>query len=374
MGAVTKNNDSKILELESIRGIAAVLVAVYHIPGWNSNLYDIGFLRNGYLMVQLFFVLSGFVIYRTYAAKLNTLRDLAKFQFLRFGRLYPVHLVVLLVFLGIETAKFAAVKYLSVHSPNSSPFVENSGEALIQQLFLIQALGPTGNAETFNGPAWSISVEFYTYMIFGLIVLFAKRAHLAVMATIASISCYLLVNNQAAGFAPILLCFTGFFSGCLTAFLASRHRYVLPRHSVLLTLVCLIFYLQFKPHGSFDLLIFPITALLILAVVNGGEEITKRVLRTKFLAWLGLISYSVYMTHLAVLWLFIQVHRVILKRPETLVTGKSVPQLSVIEAGVTYVVAIFLIMVVSALTYRYIEAPCRRKSRAIASAPAAPAN
>jgi peptidoglycan/LPS O-acetylase OafA/YrhL len=55
----------KIEELESIRGLAALLVVFFHIPIENSYL-DIGIIKNGYLMVDLFFVLSGFVIYNSY--------------------------------------------------------------------------------------------------------------------------------------------------------------------------------------------------------------------------------------------------------------------------------------------------------------------
>ena len=53
----------KIEELESIRGIAAFLIVFFHLPKWNPIL-DIGLVNNGYLMVELFFVLSGFVIFR----------------------------------------------------------------------------------------------------------------------------------------------------------------------------------------------------------------------------------------------------------------------------------------------------------------------
>ena len=54
-------------------------------------------------------------------------------------------------------------------------FKESGWRAFIEQIFLVQALGPTGNALTFNAAAWSISVEFYTYLVFGLTVLFAGR-------------------------------------------------------------------------------------------------------------------------------------------------------------------------------------------------------
>ena len=90
-------NSKKIEELESIRGLAALLVVFFHIPKWNPIL-NIGIINNGYLMVEVFFVLSGFVIFNAYTNKINTSKDLLRFQFLRLGRLYPVHLTFLLFF------------------------------------------------------------------------------------------------------------------------------------------------------------------------------------------------------------------------------------------------------------------------------------
>ncbi|WP_457832877.1 acyltransferase family protein, partial [Staphylococcus aureus] len=142
----------------------ALLVVFYHIPNWNP-LFDIGIVRSGYLMVHLFFVLSGFVIYNAYAARIDSAQDLMRFQFLRFGRLYPVHLLFLLVYVLFEVAKYVGQARLGIVSPNSQPFRENSVTALVQQIFLVQAIGPSGHPTSFNTPAWSISVEFYTYLI-----------------------------------------------------------------------------------------------------------------------------------------------------------------------------------------------------------------
>jgi peptidoglycan/LPS O-acetylase OafA/YrhL len=167
-------SQTKIEELESIRGLAALLVVFFHIPKWNT-LLDIGIINNGYLMVELFFVLSGYVIHTAYAHKITNKNDLFRFQFLRFGRLYPVHFVFLVAFIFIEIAKYIAQSKLGITSLGVQPFEKNNLTAFIQQLFLIQAIGPTGNTTTFNGPAWSISVEFYTYLIFGICVLFASK-------------------------------------------------------------------------------------------------------------------------------------------------------------------------------------------------------
>jgi peptidoglycan/LPS O-acetylase OafA/YrhL len=99
-------NFQKIEELESLRGLAAFLIVLHHMPHWNSILDIIRLVKNGYLMVEFFFVLSGFVIFNAYSEKINTKKDIVRFQFLRFGRLWPVHILFLIVFLGIETARY----------------------------------------------------------------------------------------------------------------------------------------------------------------------------------------------------------------------------------------------------------------------------
>lgn len=109
----------KVIELESVRGVAALLVFLSHVPNWYGPFHQIAFIRNGGLMVELFFVLSGFVIFSTYGARIATFRDVVRFQFLRFGRLYPVHLTFLLLFVGFEFLKLLFIK-----NPVSPPFAD----------------------------------------------------------------------------------------------------------------------------------------------------------------------------------------------------------------------------------------------------------
>ena len=106
-GSIGAPHLAKINELESLRGLAALLVVFFHVPKWNSFL-NVGIINNGYLMVELFFVLSGFVIFNAYSNNIKSKRDLMRFQFLRFGRLYPVHILFLLILLLIEVAKYFA--------------------------------------------------------------------------------------------------------------------------------------------------------------------------------------------------------------------------------------------------------------------------
>jgi len=356
------NNQSKIEELESIRGLAALLVVFYHIPNWNP-LFDIGIIRNGYLMVELFFVLSGFVIYSAYADRIGNPKDLMRFQFLRFGRLYPVHLLFLLVYVGFELAKYIAQSRLGISSPNSQPFRENSLTALVQHVFLVQAIGPMGNPSTYNVPAWSISVEFYTYLIFGAIVLLAHKMKNALFFIMALVALVLLWAGETHGFSDLLKCFAGFFIGCLTAWAVERRMPTLPKSLSLAVFAVIIVFLQVKPWEQYDLVIYLLSALLITSLVSVKDGYLNRLLNVKALTWLGSVSYAVYMSHVAVIWILSQVMRVILKKPEVIVGGRSTPQLSSFEVVLAWIVLVAIVLGISALVYRFVETPMRARSR-----------
>jgi peptidoglycan/LPS O-acetylase OafA/YrhL len=351
----------KIVELESIRGLAALLVVFFHIPAWNALTHNVTFIRNGYLMVDLFFVLSGFVIYRAYAHRLTSLKLLAEFQFLRFGRLFPVHLLFLSLFLGIEIAKYLAAISLGIRSSNSTPFLQNSWTAFFEQLFLVHAIWPTGNTATFNNAAWSISTEFYTYLLFGTIALCFNRFRNLMFALLAAAAIGLLIVGSADRYSWLLRCEAGFFIGCLTAFAFEKidRRFVwLPP---LVSVGALVVFLMVKTNPVYDPLIYLLTSMLILSIVL--TESGKTVLQSKWLVWLGTISYSLYMSHWLIVWSFNQVFRVIFKRPEIVVDGVTVPQLSLVETVLASAVMIGIIFIVSQIVYSAVEAPFRKKSR-----------
>lgn len=356
----------KIEELESIRGLAALLLVLYHIPRWNQS-FDITIIRNGYLMVDLFFVLSGFVIYTAYSTEIESRKDLLRFQFLRFGRLYPVHLFFFFVFLLIELAKYFAQLKFGISSPNSQPFRENNLTALIQQIFLVQAIGPTGNETTFNGPAWSISVEFYTYLVFGLVVLYAARFKNGIFAAAFVASLLLLISKNAFGFDNLLRCYTGFFLGCIIAYATIESKFSLPGYISLLAFVLVVLFLALKLDRKYDIGIFFLAAFLIFALVSSGSGFLKAILNLRVLTWLGTISYSVYMSHMTVEWTANQALRVFLKRPEVYIDGISVPTLSFFETTVAYIFIVATILLVSAAVYNYLEKPLRERSRRFAN-------
>lgn len=353
------NEQKKVLELESLRGLAALLVVLYHLPKWNPIL-DIKIINNGYLMVELFFVISGFVIFSAYSNKISSWNDLIKFQFLRFARLYPVHLTFLLIFLSIEILRYIVTIQYGHQTLRVAPFSTNSFQALIEQAFLLQSVIPNGNATTFNAPAWSLSVEFYTYLIFALIVLFSKHNKIRIMFVLVCASMSLLILKSTFGMENLLRCLAGFFLGCLTANFVAQTKIIIPKYLSSTIFLLLVIFLITKNPAEFDFLVFFLTAALIVSLLNPMGMMSK-LLKNKVLLWLGEISYSLYMSHVLVIWLVSQILMRVLKRPAANEAGAV--SLSIFETIISVLLVIVLVFLVSQLIYTFIEKPFREKSR-----------
>jgi peptidoglycan/LPS O-acetylase OafA/YrhL len=360
---------SKIEELDSIRGIAALLVVFYHMPAWHPPLHDIRAIHNSFYMVDLFFVLSGFVMFLNYGGRLRDGRDLAKFQLLRLGRLYPVHVLFLFAALLTATSAWLAAQLFGLPIPSGSAFKDNTVWTFIQQLLLVHALGFTRIEQPFNLPSWSISVEFYTYLVFGVLCLIPwVRGRLLGFALLAGASLASLALGQdfVGGFSQFLQCLAGYFLGCLVGALVARFPRLCPRGSTLAAVVVMALFLAFKSDPRFDIMIFILSALVVLAIVASPDDFTKAFLRHPWLKFLGLISYSIYMSHTFVLWCCNQFVRVVLARPEAVVGGISTPQLGFWGGLLWNGIAIAATLIISALAFRYVEDPWRLRSKELA--------
>lgn len=355
----------KIGELESVRGLAALLVVLFHVPPWNPEIYALPLMRNTFLMVELFFVLSGFVMYINYAERLKNSADVLRFQWLRFGRLYPVHLLFLFAFLGIEGLRWWVESRQQALPGPESAFAVNDARAFIENLLLLHALGFSDNALTFNYPSWSISVEFYTYLVFAGVCLFAARFKLAifVIGAIGLMAASVFMKNWAPLLDPWVKCLAGFFLGCCMGAVYQRKDLRVPAYAAGLVLIAFALFIWFKPA---EVGVFLLAALLIVSLVCSEDSRIKRLLRRTPFLWLGKISYSVYMCHAAVLWGITQVLRYVLKAPEELVLGRMVPQLDAAGTWLAIAASLGMVVIVGALVNRLIEEPGRILTRRLA--------
>ena len=155
-------SDAKRLpSLDGLRGFAAIIVMAFHfniffVP--QANLFDvIPFLYKGYLAVDLFFLLSGFVMAHVYGATLASdwRAQWKKFAVARFARIYPLFAVTTLVM---------AIAVSILHTPlRTGAPISLSGGSLALQPFLLQQWISSGS---WNYPSWSISTEAEAYIYF----------------------------------------------------------------------------------------------------------------------------------------------------------------------------------------------------------------
>ena len=172
-----------VLTLDSIRGIAAVTVVIHHVilmPTFlaafpNRAWIDCAFFRSGGFLVDLFFVLSGIVMSLSYLQTDFGRFSLRDFMVRRFARVYPLHIVMLLVLLLFRLARIGlGLVMAGVVVTAPAAFEVNNGYSFFLNVFLLHSLGFV-HYLNWNAPSWSISVEFYTYLVFGLMLLAAQR-------------------------------------------------------------------------------------------------------------------------------------------------------------------------------------------------------
>lgn len=352
----------KLLPLESLRGFAALSVVIYHFQ--IGSHFNNPFTNNGSLMVDFFFVLSGFVICLSYNDRLSNVPSLIEFQKRRFWRLYPLHLLMLFVFLSIEVAKYLAETHFGL-TPGNPAFTKNNANSFIANLFLLQNwLLPD---LTFNYPSWSISAEFFTYLIFATTLLLVKNSKkvIAIAFVYIAISGYMLMefgwgSDNIGGPAR---CIFGFFLGVIAYFIADRLREESLQNSLpatLLLLVCVWCISNRDVIFYFEISLPLLFAMTIIAVskTSGDTAITKVLSNEKFV-WLGTISYGVYMIHAAVLWVLTQTLRVVFQFPnKTTVDGKVVIDISSVWlADLLTIFAIGITIGLASLSYHLLERP-----------------
>lgn len=361
--------------LDSWRGISAALVALFHLQAY-SHFYDLSLLRNSYLFVDFFFVLSGFVITANYRAKLLSGFSFWHFMLLRFGRLYPLHFATLAVLIAMEVVRYHYDGLFG--GVVGGKFVgDRSIEAIVSNIFLVQGLG-VHDRLTWNQPSWSISVEFYTYVVFALVVfLFRARIHFAAVAFIvgAPILLFWHVGNIDAQYdLGIVRCIYGFFVGlvCYDLHLALKRKSGAPTYGVIIAglaeAVCigvLILFLCLCNGGALSLAAPIVFAAAVLVFSFEGGPVSSALKMRPLLA-LGLLSYSVYMTHMLVQIGMRYVLEFLQKKSGLVLFHQGFFGSELWQGDLAYAVCLVLVVAISYVTYNLIEKPGRRLSRHVA--------
>ena len=295
--------------LTGIRGIAAWLVVFYHIRHSMQLLVPqeiIGWFAKGYLAVDLFFVLSGFVLWFNYGERLQGggRGQVGAFLWRRFARVWPLHAFILSLFV-----LFAALLVFVGRGSANYPFAE-----LPLHFLLIQNWGFTP-ALAWNDPAWSISTEFAAYLLFPLLAVSLpwNRLSAPVLIAIAIALCtaiavlFHLSGTQSLGHDIARLglwrCLAQFCLGMIACllWLKWRGKAFAAAWVAVASLSLLVIGQSFSlPETAFVPALF-FTAILALAL---DRSFVSRMLSTRAAIYLGEISYSTYLSHFLLFILF----------------------------------------------------------------------
>jgi peptidoglycan/LPS O-acetylase OafA/YrhL len=328
------------LPLTAIRGFAALWVVGHHLQ---FELAYIGYpfagwlFRPGYVAVDIFFILSGFVI--TAVHRDLTRAGLGDFLLRRIFRLYPLHLFVLAFILGLwlwSEARFGA------HNPTERladlPIV-----ILLLQPYLIHGL-------TWNTVSWSIGVELLCYALFPLVIGGVRRLEFSGCALILLMMAAVEHHVQSGmvwGWPAIARGLAGFGLGMAVQQMTVLVRRPRARTASLIEVGAL-FGILLAVLGDY-LRVIPLFAAALIWGLAAERGIVARGLGAGWCVWLGRISFSVYLIHptlidLAFVWL----------PPRRLGLWHAADGL------VWTVLVVGLLLGVATATWAFVEEPARR--------------
>ena len=301
--------------LDSWRGLAALFVALFHLDIY-SVLYSLDFTRNAYLFVDFFFVLSGFVITHTYANRLGTPEAVGIFAIKRLGRLWPLHVVVLLAFIVAEGGKvFLAARGSSFFVP---PFTgPNSPDAILINLFFGQSVGIVPHL-TWNPPSWSISAEFWTYMIFAAALFAAttwfSRIRFAsvilvsalIIGSVAILILFAKHGIDATYDLGLVRCLYGFLVGHLTYRFWHAVSHVKFRTGLVEVAQVIAVFMFVSSVGRTGYSLFaPLVFAVFVFTFAFESGPVSNLLLNGVNQWIGRISYSIYMWQAFIIFNFV---------------------------------------------------------------------
>jgi peptidoglycan/LPS O-acetylase OafA/YrhL len=294
-------------------------------------------IRRGYQAVPTFFMLSGFVLAKTYGPTEWNRENFRKYLVGRFARVYPVYLLSLLIV---------------------SPFIvraqdQKKGWLVAMHLTLTQGWFTGHYSAGWNTPAWSLSCEMFFYLMFPLLVIPMKNRGWGRTIGVASVALVLTGAMWAAGISDQikpLIHLSDFLMGIAVAraFDLLTQRSSAPSGTWFygigfLGSAVILAYAQYLPSAiSMNTLLRPMNALLLLGLGLGGGRLA-RLLAARPVVYLGKASYSMYVLHIPILWWAV-----------------SWPSFAVRYLYVPFVVAL------SCVVYEVFEEPANRLIRSIA--------
>ncbi|MCB1595798.1 MAG: acyltransferase, partial [Xanthomonadales bacterium] len=337
------NSGKYISEIDSLRAIAVMGVLLFHLFPDS--------ITGGFIGVDIFFVISGFVISRSYLFPLISRQNTFKeFWIKRIRRLFPVYLLIILI------TTIVAYFLLEPH------LLKNYAKSLIGQTFYIQNILFWIEGSYFDKAitkpllhTWSLGVEEQFYIFFAILIIFSKRQNkrfVVFLSITAIISLYLgyevLSVSPKTSFYLLPMRIWEFYLGILAFLLTDKFKikkynifWKLLVFILLIIIVLTFFFDKEAPFPGWQSIIACGSTFLIISIIM-RLQINNFFLSNRFVQYVGKLSYSLYLWHWVIISLF--------------VTGLN-KELNPPAA----IVILILSFLLSYLSYTYVENPVRLK-------------
>ena len=299
-------------EIDGLRAIAVLSVIFYH---FRLDLFGINPFKGGYIGVDIFFVISGFLIFSLINLELKKNQNLNLFNFYvrRLRRIIPPLLFVILIILPLSYIYLLPNKLIDVLESIFSSLL------FFSNYYFYFTKNVYGASDSLVEPflhTWSLSVEeqFYLFLPLISILLFKylKNFIFIFFILIICFSFYYSINlslkNPDLSFYSIHTRIWELGIGCLLALISEKKKLVLslkfrnllPKLGILMILYPLIFYNHDNLHSPLHNLV-PVFGTSLIILFSNNDELITKFLKNKLLVGIGLISYSLYLWHYPIL-------------------------------------------------------------------------
>lgn len=322
-----------ILSIQYLRGIAALLIVLTHIA-FKDQQYSLGNFKfdSGIFGVDIFFVISGFIIYFVSVNKPSGLKGIISYLKHRIVRIIPLYWILT----GIALIIYIIMPE-NVNQHTGSTDVINSFTLFPSETRYLLAVG------------WTLSYEFYFYSLFSITLFFTNHRFKTISLILLLLSCLgIFMKNYVDGFYFNFLTndlLLEFLYGVIIAKVylhLQKNEIMIAFISLGMFLVSMVFYF-FELKTGFRGIDFGLPAMfLVLGILMLEKQLNH--VKIKFLETLGTLSYSLYLVHLFALAFVALIYRKL--------------HINTVESEIFYLVAMFSISLISSyFVYTFIEKP-----------------
>ena len=347
-----ESNSNRLPELDAFRGVAVLLVVIFHLTIFNPNINVSHFFKFGMTGVELFFMISGFVIFMT-ISHAQSGRD---FWISRFSRLYPIYwfcLSLTTILLIIENLKSHTETIATIFYRYLVNF------SMIQFYF---------NVQNMDGPYWSLMIELLFYLLLYLIYKLKLLAYtipvlllFVIFQSFVTISEHIIPGNtftqyvfagekyfQLAYYLPLFLAGIVFYH----LMFINRKKWL-----YMVLIICFLAQILEYDHISVCFFLLPRLQFITIIAVYFTMFTLFAIQKIQYIAiqpliFLGRISYSLYLFHQFILLHFL------------------LPFLNIschIPYIISSLIALIIVVFIAWLNTRYVDEPLRKKVRVLLS-------